>query len=140
MAWAKLIPAALIAVAGLAVSLSATVSAPPAYGTEPKVDRLVAAVFPPWWSANNSFIAASVAGTSIVRRVGFGTVLIVASPDEASDARLYESGALALLDPLAAAGCTSLTPNIELLTRQTESLASRSFASPRFASPRKDAS
>lgn len=72
------------------------------------LDRMVAAVFPPWWSAERVMEAAVAAGVPVVRAGGIETIVITASPDTRSDAHLRDAGALFLLDPLSAAGCLTL--------------------------------
>lgn len=74
------------------------------------LDRMVAAVFPPWWSAERVMEAAIAAGVPVVRAGGIDTIVITASPDLRTDGHLRDAGALFLLDPLSAAGCLTL-PN-----------------------------
>lgn len=60
----------------------------------------VAAIFPPWWSAERSVVAAGTAGP--VLRLGALPFVVVAAADHA---RLRQAGAWLLLDPFALAAC-----------------------------------
>lgn len=82
------LPAALLVVLSLAVL--------PAIAMPPSGD-VVAAVFPPYWSAGEVAAAAASAGR-IVRRGGVGFVMVVAL-DKDGGAKLNAAGALLQLDP-----------------------------------------
>jgi hypothetical protein len=64
----------------------------------------VAAVFPPWWSAEHSF-AAALSGGAIVRDGAWSNILVVKPEDRDAARRLYAAGAWLLLDPKALAAC-----------------------------------
>ncbi len=66
---------------------------------------VLAAVFPPWWSATRSFLAASGAGVAILRAGALPAILVVRLDRPESRARLREAGAWLLLDPQALGGC-----------------------------------
>jgi hypothetical protein len=68
-------------------------------------DAPVAAVFPPWWSAERSFIAAASAGGAIVREGAWSNILVVKPADAGLAHRLYAAGAWLLLDPKALDAC-----------------------------------
>lgn len=102
-----LLPAGLICAMGLIVALSAAMPASSTSAVGPR-DRMIAAVFPPWWDDGAVLGAAASTGLPIVRAGGTGSVLVVASPSGASDKLLSEAGALLLLDPLSMSGCLSL--------------------------------
>jgi hypothetical protein len=65
----------------------------------------VAVVFPPWWPDARVFAAAAAAG-DIVNRGTVPFVLIVQSERPGLGARLRAAGALLVLNPLAAGGCS----------------------------------
>ena len=69
-------------------------------------DAVRAAVFPPWWHATRSFLAASAAGVTIIRTGAIPAILIVRLEHADSLARLRQAGAWLLLDPQALGGCT----------------------------------
>ena len=66
----------------------------------------VAVVFPPWWGATRSFLAASAAGVAVIRAGAIPAILVVRLDDAASRARLRSAGAVFFLDPQALGGCT----------------------------------
>jgi hypothetical protein len=88
-----------ISSAGIAASLGAG---------KPSTDSSVVAVFPPWWSASRTLVAASRAGAVLNSGV-YSFVVVVQSQDSEQDrelgARLRAAGALLLLDPLGLGGC-----------------------------------
>ena len=102
-----LLPAGLICGLGLIAALSAAMpaSSSPTFGTG---DRMIAAVFPPWWGDVDVLAAAASTGLPIVRAGGTGSVLVVSSPNSDTDDLLSGAGALLLLDPLSMAGCLSI--------------------------------
>jgi hypothetical protein len=85
----------LLCLGSLAGSLALTMQ-PPASGP-------IALIFPPWWSAGRSMLAAAGAG-AIVR---FGAVpfIVIIIPDP--DAPATSTGAWLRLDPLHLGGCGS---------------------------------
>jgi hypothetical protein len=83
---------ALSLVAALALSLQ-----PPASGP-------VALLFPPWWSAMRSVVAAASIGSII--RLGAVPFIVVVQPDRSgSRGRIGRSEAWLVLDPQALGGC-----------------------------------
>lgn len=91
---------AILAVAG--GGLLAAVPGAPAGGA-------VAAVFPPWWDARRTIIAASDAGVAL--RLGLASfVVVVRSDDGQGRERLRQAGAWMLLDPNGLAGCGFVSP------------------------------
>ena len=72
----------------------------------PPVSGPVAALFPPWWTATRSLVAASGAGTPV--RFGAAGFVVVLMPDtQDAAARLHRAGAWLVLDPKALGGCVS---------------------------------
>jgi hypothetical protein len=65
----------------------------------------VAAVFPPWWSAERAFVAAAVAGGSVVREGAWSNILVVSSAERDFADRLHIAGAWLLLNPKALDAC-----------------------------------
>jgi hypothetical protein len=65
----------------------------------------VAAVFPPWWSAERSFAAAASAGGAIVREGAWSNILVVTPGEGDFTRRLYAAGAWLLVDPKALDAC-----------------------------------
>jgi hypothetical protein len=65
----------------------------------------IAAVFPPWWSAERSFAAAASAGGAIVREGAWSNILVVMPGDGDFAHRLQAAGAWLLLDPRALDAC-----------------------------------
>lgn len=85
----------VIGVAGLAGSISAAA---------PRDAGIIAAVFPPWWSASRALAAADGVG-DVLNGGTYRFVLIVQSRGPGLGARLRAAGALFLLNPLAVGGC-----------------------------------
>jgi hypothetical protein len=96
---ASWLPASLLLVA----SLFGTVS----YAFRPSElpGAAVAAVFPPWWSAERSFAAAASTGGAVVRTGAWSNILVVKPGEADLSDRLYAAGAWLLLDPLALDAC-----------------------------------
>jgi hypothetical protein len=95
---ARIVPVLLclaISVAGIAASIGAG---------KPASDNAVVAVFPPWWTASRTLVAASAAG-AVLDSGAYSFVVIVQSQDHELGARLRAAGALLLLDPLGLGGC-----------------------------------
>ena len=67
--------------------------------------EFVAVVFPPWWSAQQVFIAAASANAAIVRMTAFPSLLVVRPNDQDGLARLRQAGVWLTVDPQAIAAC-----------------------------------
>ena len=79
-----------------AVALAALVGvASPHVGSDA---RIVAALFPPWWSPAATFRAAATAG-EVVRTGAVRTVVVVRSDAPGLSGRLTGAGAILVLDP-----------------------------------------
>jgi hypothetical protein len=69
--------------------------------------EIVAVVFPPWWSEQQSMLAAGSADAAIVRTTAVPSLLVV-RPDQTDGlARLRHAGAWFAIDPQAIAACFS---------------------------------
>jgi hypothetical protein len=69
--------------------------------------EVVAAVFPPWWSTKQVFVAAAAANAQIVRLTAISTILVV-RPDGGDGLQsLHDAGAWLTIDPQAIAACTT---------------------------------
>lgn len=66
--------------------------------------RVVAGVFPPWWTSHDVIAAAAAAG-SIVRLGTFPFIVVVRSDGRDVAENLRASGSLFNLDPVGIAGC-----------------------------------
>jgi hypothetical protein len=75
-----------------------------AVGLAPRNPQQIAAVFPPWWTAEQSLAAAKTAGQAAVTGAA-PFVAIVWSTDGALAERLRAAGAVLLLDPGLTAAC-----------------------------------
>ena len=73
------------------------------------VDSPVAAVFPPWWSEEEGFRAASNVGVAVIGAGRLPGVIVVASHDLAALMNLYDAGAWGLIGNDGAAACSSFT-------------------------------
>jgi len=69
--------------------------------------EIVAVAFPPWWSAQQVFLAAASADAAIVRMTALPSVLVVRSDQHDGLARLRAAGAWLAIDPRAIAACLS---------------------------------
>jgi len=78
-----------------------------ALALQPRPDHPVAAVFPPWWSAERAFAAAGSAGGAVLRDGAWSTLIVAQSPDPQFAARLRAAGALLVLDPQALGTCST---------------------------------
>jgi hypothetical protein len=67
----------------------------------------VAAVFPPWWSAQHALRAAAAVG-AVIRVGAFGFVVVVDPDTSAHAVTLFQVGAWLVLDPRAL-GCSSIS-------------------------------
>jgi len=74
----------------------------------PRDPHRVAAIFPPWWSAERSLSAAG-AGGSILRQGAWSWIVIVAGQGDDVAPMLHAAGALLLVDPTAAGICGTPT-------------------------------
>ncbi len=77
----------------------------------PRDPHLVAAVFPPWWSAERVLSAAGEAG-AILRTGAWPWIVVVTGPGDKIAAVLHGAGAFFLVDPTASGLCgASATPS-----------------------------
>jgi hypothetical protein len=67
--------------------------------------EVVAVAFPPWWSAQQVFLAAASANAAIVRMTAVPTMLVVRPDDRDGLTRLREAGVWLAMDPQAIAAC-----------------------------------
>jgi hypothetical protein len=67
----------------------------------------VAAIFPPWWSAQQAMLATAAAGASVVRTGAIPAIMIVQPAQNGGLAKLRAAGAWFALDPQAVAACFS---------------------------------
>ena len=67
--------------------------------------EIVAVVFPPWWSAQEVFLAAASANAAIVRMTALPSLLVVRPDDHDGLARLRQAGVWLTMDPQAIAAC-----------------------------------
>jgi hypothetical protein len=65
----------------------------------------IAAIFPPWWQADRTFVAAASAGGAVVRAGAWPNILVVTAEDGDLPRRLREAGAWLLVNPIALGGC-----------------------------------
>jgi hypothetical protein len=77
---------------------------------QPRDGTRVAAIFPPWTSAEHAFAAVAQAGGRIVRPGLIDSILVVQGDDANLPARLYAAGAWAVIDPAAWGGCLAGQP------------------------------
>jgi hypothetical protein len=73
----------------------------------PLDDRVVAAVFPPWWDAARSSDAVAAADGAITGWSRFGSIVFTRSDRADFPARLHAAGALLLLEPSHLSFCGS---------------------------------
>jgi hypothetical protein len=69
--------------------------------------EVVAVAFPPWWSAQEVFLAAAAADAAIVRMTAVPSLLVVRPDRHDGLARLREAGAWLAIDPQAIGACFS---------------------------------
>lgn len=67
--------------------------------------EVVAAAFPPWWTAHQVFEAAASADAAIVRTTAIATILVLRPNGHEGLTRLREAGAWLTIDPQAVAAC-----------------------------------
>lgn len=72
---------------------------------QPRDRARVAAVFPPWTSAEHAFAGVARAGGRVVRSGVIDTIVIVQGDEPDLVDRLYAAGAWAVVDPAAWGGC-----------------------------------
>jgi hypothetical protein len=74
-------------------------------------DRMrVAAIFPPWTSAEHAMARVALAGGRIVRPGLIGSIVVAQGDDADLSARLYAAGAWAVVDPASWGGCLAGQP------------------------------
>ena len=86
--------------------LAASVGLTAAAALAPSPNHPIAAIFPPWWTARQSFTAAAQAGAPIVRTGAFPNILVLAAGSPGLSQRLHAAGAWLLLDAKALAACS----------------------------------
>ena len=69
--------------------------------------EIVAVAFPPWWDAQEVFIAAASANAAIVRVTTIPSLLVVRPDNQGGLARLRQAGAWLTIDPQAIAACSA---------------------------------
>ncbi len=67
--------------------------------------EIVAVAFPPWWSAEQAFLAAASADADIVRTTAVPSLLVVRPDQHDGLARLRKAGVWLAVDPQAIAAC-----------------------------------
>jgi len=67
--------------------------------------EIVAVAFPPWWSAEQAFLAAASADAAIVRVTAVPSLLVVRPDQNDGLARLRKAGVWLAIDPQAIAAC-----------------------------------
>jgi hypothetical protein len=67
--------------------------------------EVVAVAFPPWWSAQQVFLAAASANADIVRMTAIPALLVVRPDDRDGLSRLRQAGVWLAMDPQAIAAC-----------------------------------
>jgi hypothetical protein len=67
--------------------------------------EIVAVVFPPWWSTEQTFNAAASADAAIVRMTAIPSLLVVRPDQHDGLNRLRNAGAWLAMDPQAIAAC-----------------------------------
>jgi hypothetical protein len=91
---AALLVASFVAVATLSLQVRP--------GTE-----IVAVAFPPWWSAEQTFLAAASAGAAIVRMTAVPSLLVVRPDQHDGLPQLRKAGVWLVMDPQVIAACIS---------------------------------
>jgi hypothetical protein len=94
-AWAN---AALLLVAGWIIIAILTLQVRPGA-------TVVAVMFPPWWSAQQAFLAAGSAQAAIVGPTALPTLLVVRPDDHDGLSRLHDAGAWFVMDAKAVSAC-----------------------------------
>jgi hypothetical protein len=98
-------PPVTLALASLAASASIAL--------QPAPRGPIAAVFPPWWSAQHTMLAAAQGGPVI--RFGAWSFIVITGPGSAATAsELRRQGAWLLLNPVALGACGQIPPEERL--------------------------
>jgi hypothetical protein len=71
--------------------------------------EVVAVVFAPWWSSQQSLLAVASANATIVRITALSAVVVVRPDDHDGLLRLHHAGAWFTIDPQAVAACLRIT-------------------------------
>ncbi len=93
-----------------AVLAAASVLSVAALQAQPRERTRVAAIFPPWTSAERAMAQVARAGGRIVRPGLLGSIVVVQGDDPDLPDRLYAAGAWAVVDPAAWGGCLAGQP------------------------------
>jgi hypothetical protein len=67
--------------------------------------EIVAVAFPPWWGAQQVFLAAASANAAVVRMTAIPAILVVRPHDHDGLTRLRDAGVWLAIDPQAIAAC-----------------------------------
>jgi len=67
--------------------------------------EVVAVVFPPWWTSQQTFAATASADAAVVRTTAVATVLVVRPNDRNGVIRLQQAGAWLAIDPRSVSAC-----------------------------------
>jgi hypothetical protein len=67
--------------------------------------EIVAVAFPPWWSAQQVFVAAASAHAAIVRATAIPAILVVRPDNNNGLTQLREAGVWLAMDPQAVGAC-----------------------------------
>lgn len=89
---------------------AASVFSMAALEAQPRDRTRVAAIFPPWTSAERAIARVAQAGGRIVRPGLIDSIVVVQGDDSALADRLYAAGAWAVVDPAAWGGCLAGQP------------------------------
>jgi hypothetical protein len=87
------------------VLAAASVLCMAALQAQPRDRTRVAAIFPPWSSAEQAMTGVAQAGGRIVRPGVIESIVVVQGDDSDLPHRLYAAGAWAVVDPAAWGGC-----------------------------------
>jgi hypothetical protein len=94
----------------VAVLAAASVLSVAALEAQPQDRTRVAAIFPPWTSAENAMSRVAQAGGRIVRAGAIDAIVVVQGDEADLTDRLYAAGAWAVVDPAAWGGCLASGP------------------------------
>ena len=101
--WVEFAPALLLAaVASISVSVMQLSGA---FGGSLGALPQVAVVFPPWTDFGDAISRVAAADGRPVRQGLFGNIVIAAPNDTGFIAKLYDQGAMLVVDPIALGGC-----------------------------------
>jgi hypothetical protein len=95
---------------GAVVLAAASVVSMAALEAQPRDRMRVAAIFPPWTSAERAMAQVAQAGGRIVRTGAIDAIVVVQGDDTDFADRLYAAGAWAVVDPAAWGGCLASKP------------------------------